>query len=150
MRFLPVVAMLLITAFVFAEAGDEYLGLWYTKDNESIIEIYKVGNEFFGKIVWLEEPYEEDGSIKLDDENPDEARRNDPILGLVILRNFTVKDVVKLEYGTIYDPKNGKTYDCNIKMEDGDMKIRGYVLGIPLLGRTATWTRCSSMPASNE
>lgn len=150
MRYLCVAAMLIFTASVFAEAGDEYLGLWYSENNESVIEIYKEGNEFFGKIVWLEEPYEEDGSVKLDDENPDEARRNDRIIGLVILQNFTVKDVVKLEYGTIYDPGNGKTYDCNIKMEDGEMKIRGYVLGIPLLGRTTTWTRCSSMPASNE
>jgi len=40
--------------------------------------------------------------------------------------------------GTILDPENGKTYRCKIWLDDGKLKVRGY-LGI--LFRTQTWYR---------
>ena len=46
------------------------------------------------------------------------------------------------ENGKIYDPNSGKTYDCILKVKDNNkvLDIRGYV-GVPMFGRTATWTR---------
>jgi uncharacterized protein (DUF2147 family) len=45
------------------------------------------------------------------------------------------------EEGTIYDPKNGKTYSCIIKKKDNKtLEVRGYV-GISLIGRTVEWTK---------
>ena len=39
------------------------------------------------------------------------------------------------------DPGSGSTYTCNIALDGDDrLRLRGYV-GIPLLGRTTTWTR---------
>jgi uncharacterized protein (DUF2147 family) len=45
--------------------------------------------------------------------------------------------------GTIYDPKEGKAYNCKIRMEKLDkLMVRGYIgkswMG---LGRTTEWTR---------
>lgn len=43
--------------------------------------------------------------------------------------------------GTIYDPRNGKTYECEVTLEyDGTLEVRGYV-GLPLYGKTVVWTR---------
>jgi uncharacterized protein (DUF2147 family) len=44
--------------------------------------------------------------------------------------------------GQIVDPDNGKTYRCEIHLEDGGnkLKVRGYI-GISLFGRTEYWLR---------
>ena len=40
------------------------------------------------------------------------------------------------EDGSICDPKNGKVYDCKMWLEDGNLKVRGYVA---FFYRTQTW-----------
>ncbi|MFM7700427.1 MAG: DUF2147 domain-containing protein, partial [Bacteroidota bacterium] len=43
--------------------------------------------------------------------------------------------------GTIYDPLNGSTYSCTIKMTDPNtLDIRGYI-GVSAFGRTDVWKR---------
>ena len=73
---------------VNADAGDHLLGFWLNQEKDSKIEIYKCGDKFCGKIIWLEEPNEEDGTPKIDDENPDEALQSRSIMGLNILIDF--------------------------------------------------------------
>ena len=85
-------------------------------------------------------PKNDDGTDKVDKENPDEARRNDPIIGLNLVKGFTYKGSNKWAGGTIYDPNNGKTYKCKIKLEGNQLKVRGFI-GVSLLGRTAVWVR---------
>ena len=97
-----------------------------------------------GKISWLEEP-NEDGKPKVDKENEDPTLAKRPLLGLTIVHNFTY-DAKKERWieGSIYDPDNGKTYDCFAWFEDGNfdkLYLKGYVAGIKALGRKTTWTR---------
>ena len=40
--------------------------------------------------------------------------------------------------GSILDPENGKVFDCKLWVEDGDLKVRGYVA---FFFRTQTWVR---------
>ena len=47
-----------------------------------------------------------------------------------------VKDGNEWEDGEILDPKNGKVYDCKMWVEDGKLKVRGY---IAFFYRTQTW-----------
>jgi len=61
-------------------------------------------------------------------------------LGLEILKNFKYKGTNEWTGGRIYDPKNGKTYSCNMRLEGDTLKVRGYI-GISVLGRTTVWTR---------
>jgi len=45
-------------------------------------------------------------------------------------------------HGNILDPQTGKNYDATIwSPQVGVLKLRGYILGMPLLGETQTWTR---------
>jgi uncharacterized protein (DUF2147 family) len=137
------ITALLFTGFVSGQAfnSDDILGLWLNEDKDAHVEVYKEGDKYFGKIVWLKFPNDEvTGKPKVDDENPDESLQNEPVLGLVLLKDF-VFDEDEWDSGTIYDPKNGKTYDCYMVLKDKDnLKIRGYI-GISLLGRTTYWTR---------
>jgi uncharacterized protein (DUF2147 family) len=135
--------ILLFAGFVSGQEpnADDILGVWLNEDKDAHVEIYKEGDKYFGKIVWLKFPNDEEtGKPKVDDENPDESLQNKPILGLLLLKDFEFDDD-EWDSGTIYDPKNGKTYDCYMVLKDKDnLKIRGYV-GISLLGRTTYWTR---------
>ena len=66
------------------------------------------------------------------------------MLNLVFLRGFKKdSDENKWSGGTIYDAKNGKTYQAWIKMSDEKkMKLRGFI-GISLFGRSDEWTKDS-------
>jgi len=138
------ISMLLLFTAVsltgFAQNKDAILGKWINSSKEAHIDVFKKGDKYFGKIVWLSATKDEKGVVKTDLKNPDEALRGRPILGMEILRDF-VYDDGKWTDGKIYDPKSGKTYSCNMNIkENGDLNMRGYV-GISLLGRTEVWKR---------
>ena len=113
--------------------------LWYNEEKTAKIKIYKSETgKFCGKIVWLKVP-EKNGKPKVDERNPDKTRRTDPILGLLLLKGFVKKDEKTYDGGTIYDPKNGKTYSCTINHKGDKLDVRGFV-GFSFLGRTTVWT----------
>lgn len=116
-------------------------GVWYNQEKTAKIEVFKAkDNKYWGKIIWLKEPLE-NGQPKLDKNNSDKAKRSNPLLGLYILKGFKQVGDNGYEDGTIYDPKNGKTYSCNITYKNANLlSIRGYI-GISLIGRTSEWTR---------
>jgi len=128
-------------------AADDIVGLWNTAEGRSKVEIYKCADRYCGRITWLKEPNYPDndeqgmaGKPKVDRENPDPDLRSQSLLGLEMLRDFRYDDG-QWRDGTIYDPREGKTYSCKITLaEDGTLKVRGYI-GISLFGKTAEWTR---------
>jgi uncharacterized protein (DUF2147 family) len=121
--------------------ADDIIGTWQTAGVEPArIQIYRVGDKYHGKISWLKKPTD-NGKVRVDANNPDNTKRNQPIIGLVILKNFKFDGDDEWVDGTIYDPKNGKTYSCYIYLKTKDiLKARGYI-GFSMLGRTETWTR---------
>jgi uncharacterized protein (DUF2147 family) len=123
--------------------GDEAIGTWLVGNSKAKIKIYKVNNKYNGKIVWLREPNNPDGSIKVDKNNPDEPKRKQPLMGLDLLKDFVFEDN-QWDNGTIYDPENGKTYKCKITYRDGKLDVRGYI-GFSLIGRTDVWFRASDV-----
>jgi uncharacterized protein (DUF2147 family) len=131
------------SAYLSAQA-DKVLGFWLTEKGTSQVEIYKgTDGKYYGKISWLDEP-NENGKPKVDDENPDPALQQRPILGLPLLQGFVYnKKEEQWEKGSIYDPDNGKTYDSYMWFEESDsvLEIRGYVMGMRFLGRTTRWKR---------
>lgn len=140
-KFLLIIGVMMLsaTSLLAQNAADKILGKWLNEDEDGKVEIYKKGDQFFGKIVWLKTPNNEDGTPKLDKENPDEKLKSRPIQGLEILKDF-VYDDGEWEDGEIYDPKSGSTYSCYMEFEDGKLKIKGYI-GVKWVGRTTYWTR---------
>ncbi len=137
-RYMMLLLMLLMQVATFAQ--DPIEGLWYNEEKTAKIKIYKAKNDkFYGKIDWLKEPVK-DGKARTDEKNPDKDKRNEPLLGLVVLKGFEKSGKDEYEDGTIYDPKNGKTYSCIITYKGNELDVRGYV-GFSWIGRTAIWTR---------
>lgn len=134
--------MLLFVAMSFsalAQNKDAIVGKWLNPSGEGQIEIYKKGDKYFGKLAWMKEP-NLNGKPKLDTKNPDEKLQKRALLNLEILKDFSYDDK-KWTDGTIYDPKSGKTYSCNMTLKGNDvLNIRGYI-GISLLGRSETFRR---------
>lgn len=135
--------LFLSSAFLSAQA-DKVVGFWLTAKGTSQVEIYK-GNDgkYYGKVSWLEE-LNENGKPKVDSDNPDPNLQNRPILGLPLLQGleYDKKDKEWVN-GTIYDPDNGKTYDCFMWFEENDkeLQMKGFVMGMRFIGRTSVWTR---------
>ena len=138
------ILLLLVTVFTFNSifAQDEIVGTWFNTKKDGKVEIYKAGEKYYGQIVWLKEPLDENtGEPKTDINNPDDANHKVAIIGLKVLKNFEYKGDGIWEDGKIYDPENGKTYSCKMTLRDSEhLDVRGFV-GFSLLGRTENWTR---------
>lgn len=136
------------TSWLFAGEHDAILGNWATAEAKSTVELFACGNKVCGKIIALKEPaYPADdkqgmaGKIKIDRENPDPRLRNEPLIGLVILRDLERTDEGRWKNGTIYDPENGKTYKSKLTLvSPKQLNVRGFI-GFALIGRTTEWTR---------
>ena len=110
-----------------------------TGEINSVINIYEVEGEYFGKIVHIVKPEDRDnlctkckGDLK-----------NKPILGMRIL-NHLKKDGERYSGGQIFDPKTGKEYRAEIwvdKADNNKLKVRGY---IAFFYDTRTWVRKSN------
>lgn len=130
------------SGLLFAQSeSDALLGVWESGSGKARVKIDKVSDKFFGKIVWLKEPNNEEGKPKVDKNNPEEKLRTAPLLGYRMLKDFSYKGEKTWEDGTIYDPENGSTYSCTIKMTDENtLEVRGFI-GVSLFGRTDVWKR---------
>ena len=123
----------------FAQNGTVF-GQWETYDDtsgelKSVVSIYQEEGTLYGKIVKL---------FRGPDEDPDPVckecsgdLKNQKILGMQIIKGLQKKGS-EWSGGTILDPDNGKTYDCKIWLENGKLKVRGYLL---FFYRTQTWLR---------
>ena len=151
MRLIHYLVLLLTIAVLCATAwadNDDILGTWFNQDKDAKIEIFKCGNDYCGKIVWLKNPtYSADskegtpGTPKLDTKNPDAAKRKTPLLDLQIVQRLQFSGDNQWKNGKIYDPDSGNTYSGEMRLDGADtLKLRGYI-GVSLLGRSQTWIR---------
>jgi uncharacterized protein (DUF2147 family) len=129
------------TALKSQTKADDIIGIWLTPGKEPAkIQIYKSGDKYYGKIVWLKNPTD-NGKPKVDGNNPDKSKRRNPVMDLVLLSGFKFDGDDEWKGGDIYDPESGKTYDSYLYLKDNNtLKVRGYI-GISLFGRTETWIR---------
>lgn len=136
-------SLILSTSFtVKPENPDAIVGVWKTGEGTAMVRIYKNGEKYQGKIVWLKEPNDpETGKPKVDKNHPEEASKSRSILGLVNVWGFKYTSNNVWDDGNIYDPKNGNTYSCTIKLTNPNtIEVRGYI-GVSLIGRTDVWTK---------
>ena len=119
--------------------ADAVIGEYYTPDNTSIVEIFKKGNKYYGKMIWLKEPTDKNGSLKKDIKNPNPDLQNRTMKGTVFM-NFVYEEDYKWK-GKIYNFRDGKNYNANMKLSDmNTLEVRGYI-GFTWLGKTSIWKR---------
>ncbi len=120
-------------------------GLWKTVDDgtkkeKSLVRIVESGGVFSGKIEKIIDPDAPKDAVCKD---CSDERKDQPILGMTIIRNVKPSDDKAVFHGgDILDPNNGKVYKVKMKLIDNGSKleVRGFI-GFSLLGRTQTWSR---------
>lgn len=139
-RYLSIYLLMISFLFTHAQNNDKIIGVWINEEKDGQIEIYKLGNKYFGKIVDGKDLYELDGkTLRKDTKNPDPKLKTRALLNAVILTDFVFTDG-EWSDGKIYDPKSGKTYSSTMKLKGAKLELRGYV-GVSLFGRTTVWER---------
>jgi uncharacterized protein (DUF2147 family) len=120
------------------------IGAWKTFDDKTgsaraIVRIYEQDGKLFGRI---ERSFTPGAANRVCAVCRDE-RKNQPIIGLIILRNMKL-DGGEYTGGDILDPESGSVYRCKLHLEQEGARliVRGYI-GFSLLGRTQTWQRQS-------
>jgi uncharacterized protein (DUF2147 family) len=123
-------------AALMAQQATSVLGRWLTQPGDGIIEITRrADNTYQGTIIGGNAPH------RVDEHNPEPGRRQQLLLGQVILKDMHEDGDGALAGGTIYEPDTGRTYKCRIETLDHDrLKVRGFI-GVSLLGRSQVWTR---------
>ncbi|MBD2701670.1 DUF2147 domain-containing protein [Spirosoma sp. BT702] len=140
---LPVFALLLsLTAFAPKTDSEAVVGTWLNGTKKGHIQIYKQGGTYFGKLIWISEPNDPaTGKPKTDSRNTDVSKRSRPLMNMVLMYNFKYDGDNVWSDGKIYNPEDGKEYNCKMTLQDANtLQVRGYV-GISLFGKTQTWTR---------
>ena len=133
--------------FVFATivaspafAGDPS-GVWLRDTGTSKIQIYKCGNAYCGKVVWLRDPIDPaTGKPKTDNKNPDASRHNRPLIGTQVILNMKPDGDDKWK-GRVYAADEGKTYTGTMALVGANtLNLAGCVLG-GLICKTSKLTR---------
>jgi uncharacterized protein (DUF2147 family) len=118
-------------------------GVWKQIDENgkvgAFVTITEEGGVFVGRLSRL---FLDPG----DDPNPictecPGARHNQPILGLMFIEGMK-QSGLDYDGGTILDPETGKLYKASMSLDSGGARltVRGYI-GLPIFGRSQTWTR---------
>jgi len=142
-NLLVFVLLFVLVSSSYAQSGDEITGIWWNDVKTSKIKIEKRDGKFIGIVVYIDPAKYVNGEPEKDTENPDANLRSRSRLNLQILSGL-VYNAGEKEWagGMIYDPKNGKTYECYVWLEGKDtLQLKGFVAGIRMLGRKSAWTR---------
>lgn len=137
-RSIAWIVLLLVGIGLESGYANSIIGSWQTFDDDSgevnsIIDIYEDGGKIYGKIVKVF-PREGEDPDPICDLCPGE-RKDQKVLGMVIMEGVPVDDGERFK-GKILDPENGKTYRSAAWLENGRLRLRGYVA---MFYRTQTW-----------
>jgi uncharacterized protein (DUF2147 family) len=124
---------LVLASAAYAQTADDAVGVWLNPENKSHTEFYKCGDGVCAKIVKVV-----DGQ-KTDDKNPDPAKRNRPIVGLVIMQGAKKTGPNKWA-GTLYNRADGKSYSGTLTVKSkNEVDLSGCVAAV--FCKTTTFTR---------
>ena len=138
-------------------ATPDITGIWIDETGKGAIELVPCsGDRVCGCIVWLQQPLDKSGKPLTDGYNPVSAQRQRSICGLQVIGELKRVGSATWDNGWIYDPKEGKSYDVEIKPRGADkLMVTGYI-GVKFLSETFVWTRapanlprCDTGPAAS-
>lgn len=119
------------------------VGVWKQIDESgkvgALVTISEEGGVFVGRLSRLFlEPGEDPNPICV--KCPGD-KQNQPVLGLEFIEGMK-RSGLDYEGGTILDPETGDIYKASMSINpDGtELTVRGYI-GLPIFGRSQTWTR---------
>lgn len=146
-----IIFQFILSVSLFATDGSlSPVGKWWVEGNESQIEIYEKDGKLFGRIAWTLRKFEDDGREKLDYKNPDKSLRNRHIQSFDFITDLVKVDGQKYCNGSLYNPKDGRTYSCEIELKsENKLRLKGYI-GHPMLGKNVLWDRVTDEDITSE
>jgi len=133
---LTMALMLFIGSFLAAQQADDIIGNYHLPNNLDI-KIFKVEGKYQGEIIALN-GYE-NGETK-DFKNPDKSKRNDPLLGKIIIHDLEFdKKNKKWINGSMYGAKKGIMLNLKVtKMSKKEITVVGSKY---FFWKTLTWEK---------
>ncbi len=126
-------AAMVLGTVAYAQTAEDAFGVWLNPENKSHTEFYKCGDGVCGKIAKVV-----DGQ-KTDDKNADPAKRDRPIVGLVIMQGAKKTGPNKWA-GQLYNRADGKTYSGTLTVKSkNEVDLAGCVAAV--FCKTTTFTR---------
>jgi uncharacterized protein (DUF2147 family) len=130
-----------------AAGGGGELGVWYNDSGRGAVEIRPCGtsgkeaNKLCGYIVWLKNPNFKDGRPLFDGYNSDPSKRKRPICGLPVLGNLQRSSEGGYDFGWVYDPEQGQSFDAAIQLRSADRLIMTGYKGVKFFSKSFVWKR---------
>ncbi len=136
------VVVVAVVATGSAAQNSDVAGVWIDDSGKGAIEIAPCdGDKLCGRIVWLKQPNDKSGKPLTDGYNPKMNLRQQPVCGLQVMGDLQRVSGGTWDNGWIYDPKQGKQFDVEIKLRAPDrLQVMGYQ-GVKFLSETFVWTR---------
>ncbi|UQV47791.1 DUF2147 domain-containing protein [Janthinobacterium lividum] len=129
-NFLSTLTLALAFAGGAAQAQNTPVGLWQMLDEDSkqplsLVRINEVGGIQSGKLEKLLDPARQNAKCVL----CTDERKDQPMLGMTIMRNVKSSGDGIWDGGEILDPNNGKVYRVRLKPIEGGkaLEVRGYI-----------------------
>ena len=144
-RALPVVLLGLFLSFSNVSANetvpDDIIGIWLIEeDGEPVekIEIFKCGDLYCGKIVWIKQP-DSTGNPVVDEKNSRKELKNRPLLGLEVIKDYRFDGKDTWKDGKFYAHRKGKTVSPKLTLiDDQHLKIQVKILFVK---KSFVWQR---------
>jgi uncharacterized protein (DUF2147 family) len=130
-----------------AAGGGSELGVWFNDSGRGAVEIRPCGtsgrdaNKLCGFIVWLKNPTFKDGRPLYDGYNSDPSKRHRPICGLPVLGNLQRSSEGGYDFGWVYDPEQGQSFDAAIQLRSADRLIMTGYKGVKFFSKSFVWKR---------
>lgn len=105
---------------IFAQA-DKIVGNYSALRNgvNSKIKIFKYNDGYRAQVTWVDNLKKKDGSILLDEKNPDASKRKVRADQIVLIDKVTYNaDDNEWANGKIYDPTSGKVFTVKLYFKD--------------------------------
>jgi len=150
-KFLSKIALLFLClhSIIFTQAQqnqEHIIGKWISLQKNVIVEVFKTGNEFRGKIVWFDDSDDKNRPMLLrtDFKNPDPSLRKRKIIGLEVMHDlFYNEKLHQWQDGKIYDASKGKYWNAKAWItKEGILNVRGY-WHLDLLGQNISFKKTS-------
>lgn len=128
--------------------AEDIIGYWLTAQKGTIIEFYKNGDRYDGKVAWSKTLTDNKGQPVKDVNNPDKSKRNNNIVGSTMITGLKYNPKTGYyEGGKVYQPQTGKTFDCKIQLSNkNSIKVTS---GLGFISKTLVWTRTSGIPGKH-
>ena len=120
-----------------AQAAPAIAGKWITDDRTAVVLVAPCTPRATTLCGWLNRfLVPEPAGGFLDAKNPDKALRSRKLLGTAILTGLKADG--EQWSGRGYSPKEGRNFNARVRIENGNLSLRGCVA---IICRTVVWTR---------